>query len=42
MQYKSYEKMCPIDIIKIRFSNFKQFYTINSEDIKCEKTSKSY
>ena len=42
VQYKSYQEIHPIDILEIKFSNFKQFYTINSEDIKCEKTSKSY
>ena len=31
IQYKCYENIKPIDVVKVRFSDFKEFYTINEE-----------
>lgn len=31
IQYKCHENIIPIDVVKIKFSDFKKFYSINSE-----------
>ena len=32
IQYKSYDSIWPIDIVKVKFGDFKQFYCINSSN----------
>jgi len=34
IQYKCYENIKPIDVVKIRFADFKEYYTINAETKK--------
>lgn len=37
IQYKAHKVMQPIDIIKIKFKDFKKFYTINEVDENIRK-----
>lgn len=37
IQYKCHENIKPIDIVKIKFSDFKQYYTINNVSKVFEK-----